>query len=231
MTDDELHRSFVEAILNDPDDEDARTVYADWLEQRGDPRGEYVRLEQQLVRIPARLATLAESLPADWLDAIGRRYDIVLTASGTSKIMTIVALRSVTGLGLADAKDLVDSVGPTRSVVIRENVERKAAEQIIAAFKDTDASLYMLSRGRNAKLVLDPTTDVVLMGGIDATNRVQAVNAVRRFTALDLAEAHAVVERNTRYVLAHNVPPARAREILEAFAGIAEVVLERPIGQ
>jgi uncharacterized protein (TIGR02996 family) len=41
MTDE---RAFLAAILQRPDDDATKLVYADWLEERGDPRGEYLRL-------------------------------------------------------------------------------------------------------------------------------------------------------------------------------------------
>jgi uncharacterized protein (TIGR02996 family) len=37
-------RAFLAAILERPDDDARKLVYADWLEERGDPRGEYLRL-------------------------------------------------------------------------------------------------------------------------------------------------------------------------------------------
>jgi uncharacterized protein (TIGR02996 family) len=37
-------RAFLAAILERPDDDATKLVYADWLEERGDPRGEYLRL-------------------------------------------------------------------------------------------------------------------------------------------------------------------------------------------
>jgi len=37
--------AFLQAILDDPDNDDLRLVYADWLEERGDPRGEFIRLQ------------------------------------------------------------------------------------------------------------------------------------------------------------------------------------------
>lgn len=36
-------RPFVQAILEEPDDEGARLIFADWLEERGDPLGEFLR--------------------------------------------------------------------------------------------------------------------------------------------------------------------------------------------
>jgi uncharacterized protein (TIGR02996 family) len=37
--------AFLEAILAAPDDDTLRLVYADWLEERGDPKGEFIRLQ------------------------------------------------------------------------------------------------------------------------------------------------------------------------------------------
>jgi uncharacterized protein (TIGR02996 family) len=40
--------AFLRAILDDPDDDAPRLVYADWLEERDDPRGEFIRLQCRL---------------------------------------------------------------------------------------------------------------------------------------------------------------------------------------
>jgi uncharacterized protein (TIGR02996 family) len=73
---------FIQAILADPDDTSIRLVYADWLEERGDPRGEFLRLEVALMNPPrdviawagmaARLRRLRPTLDRDWLIALGR---------------------------------------------------------------------------------------------------------------------------------------------------------------
>jgi uncharacterized protein (TIGR02996 family) len=55
MTDE---RAFMTAILERPDDDATKLVYADWLEEQGDPRGEYLRLmlkvRQERVVAPAQ---------------------------------------------------------------------------------------------------------------------------------------------------------------------------------
>src|SRR3954452_8559701 len=43
---------FLEAILEIPDDDTPRLAYADWLEGRGDPRGEFIRVQIDLERLP-----------------------------------------------------------------------------------------------------------------------------------------------------------------------------------
>jgi uncharacterized protein (TIGR02996 family) len=62
MTDD----AFVRAILAHPEDEATRLVYADWLEEQGDPRGEVVRLDIEMFHLSGevwqRLRTRQEEL-------------------------------------------------------------------------------------------------------------------------------------------------------------------------
>jgi uncharacterized protein (TIGR02996 family) len=50
VTEDEL----VAAVRADPDDDGPRLVYADWLSDRGDPRGELIGLHCKMARLPSR---------------------------------------------------------------------------------------------------------------------------------------------------------------------------------
>jgi uncharacterized protein (TIGR02996 family) len=55
------------AVLRDPDDEAVRLVYADWLEERGDPRGEFIRVQCELARIDAaRPVILSAHTSCSW---------------------------------------------------------------------------------------------------------------------------------------------------------------------
>jgi uncharacterized protein (TIGR02996 family) len=58
-----LEDAFLRAVLADPDDDEPRLVYADWLEERDDPRGEFIRLQCILARLagsdPIRAALAA----------------------------------------------------------------------------------------------------------------------------------------------------------------------------
>ena len=74
--------AFVQAITGSPDDDTSRLVYADWLEERGDPRGEFLRLECRLRALPEtseehlallpRLAELGGGADVRWLAAVCR---------------------------------------------------------------------------------------------------------------------------------------------------------------
>ncbi|WWO97122.1 MAG: 50S ribosomal protein L7/L12 [Candidatus Dasytiphilus stammeri] len=64
-------------------------------------------------------------------------FSIMLTAIGNNKIAVIKAVRGITGLGLKDAKDLVES-SPT---VIKENVSKEEAETLKKTLLQTGASI------------------------------------------------------------------------------------------
>jgi uncharacterized protein (TIGR02996 family) len=69
------HKAFIRAILSDPSDDTARLVYADWLDEHEDPRGEFLRLEVREARGELnthRLAELRSRLDPSWLMMVER---------------------------------------------------------------------------------------------------------------------------------------------------------------
>ena len=62
---------------------------------------------------------------------------VVLTAAGDKKIQVIKVVREVTGLGLKDAKELVDGAPKP----VKEGVTPEEAEAIKAKFADTGATV------------------------------------------------------------------------------------------
>ena len=51
MRDDE--QAFLAEILAAPDDDTPRLIWADWLEEQGDPRAEFIRVQCAAARLPA----------------------------------------------------------------------------------------------------------------------------------------------------------------------------------
>jgi large subunit ribosomal protein L7/L12 len=64
-------------------------------------------------------------------------FDVVLNAAGESKINVIKAVRAITGLGLKEAKDLVDGAPKT----VKEAISKDEAEKIAKELKDAGASV------------------------------------------------------------------------------------------
>ena len=64
-------------------------------------------------------------------------FDVVLTSAGASKINVIKVVREITGLGLKDAKDLVDNLPKP----VKEKVSKEDAEAVKAKLEEAGASV------------------------------------------------------------------------------------------
>ncbi|MBE5821898.1 MAG: 50S ribosomal protein L7/L12 [Clostridiales bacterium] len=66
-------------------------------------------------------------------------FTVVLKDAGASKINVIKVVRDATGLGLKEAKDLVDGAPKT----IKENVSKEEAEELKAKFTEAGATVEL----------------------------------------------------------------------------------------
>jgi large subunit ribosomal protein L7/L12 len=64
-------------------------------------------------------------------------FDVMLTSFGSSKVPVIKAVREITGLGLKEAKDLVESAPAT----VKEGVEQAEADELKAKLEAVGASV------------------------------------------------------------------------------------------
>ena len=62
-------------------------------------------------------------------------FDVILKDAGASKLNVIKVVRAATGLGLKDAKDLVDNCPKTR----KEAISKEDAEKLVAELKEAGA--------------------------------------------------------------------------------------------
>lgn len=92
--------------------------------------------------VSAAAAPMAVAMPAGGGDAGGAaeektEFDVILAAVGASKITVIKEVRTITGLGLKEAKDLVE--GAPKAV--KEAVSKDEAEQIKAKLEEAGATV------------------------------------------------------------------------------------------
>ena len=66
-------------------------------------------------------------------------FDVVITAAGDKKIQVIKVVRAVTGLGLKEAKDLVDGAPGT----VKEGVNKEEAESVKAQLEEAGATVEL----------------------------------------------------------------------------------------
>ena len=90
--------------------------------------------------VSAAAAPMAVAMPAGG-DAGGSveektEFDVILASAGASKINVIKEVRTITGLGLKEAKDLVE--GAPKAV--KEGVSKDEAEQIKAKLEEAGAT-------------------------------------------------------------------------------------------
>jgi len=92
--------------------------------------------------VSAAAAPMAVAMPAGGGDAGGAaeektEFDVVLTAAGASKINVIKEVRAITGLGLKEAKDLVEAAPKA----VKEGVSKDEADEIKGKLEEAGATV------------------------------------------------------------------------------------------
>jgi large subunit ribosomal protein L7/L12 len=89
---------------------------------------------------PAVMAGAVMAAPADAAPVEAQtEFDVVLKSGGANKINVIKVVRALTGLGLKEAKDLVDGAPKT----VKEAVSKDEAEKIAKELKDAGAEVEL----------------------------------------------------------------------------------------
>ena len=82
-------------------------------------------------------AAAAVAAPAAVAEEVEEKteFDVILKSAGASKLGVIKVVRAATGLGLKDAKDLVDNCPKT----LKEAISKEDAEKLVAELKEAGA--------------------------------------------------------------------------------------------
>ncbi|MBL9103227.1 MAG: ribosomal protein L7/L12 [Myxococcales bacterium] len=134
----------------------------------------------------------ADSEPAPDQGPEGDGLDVFLVAVGASKISVIKVVRELTGLGLKESKDLVESA-PT---LIQENTDRSRAEALQTQLVAVGAQVALRMSGSSEPAPEPEPTgerfDVVLTAA--GWKKIDVIKAVRMITDYGLKEAKDLVE-------------------------------------
>ncbi len=85
---------------------------------------------------PSAVAVAAAPAAGDAADAAPSSVNVVLTDAGAAKVNVIKAVKEITGLGLKEAKDIVDSCG-----TVKENVSMDEANELKAKLEEAGATV------------------------------------------------------------------------------------------
>jgi large subunit ribosomal protein L7/L12 len=100
------------------------------------------KLEEEWgVTAAAPVAVAAAAAPGDGAAAEEEQstFDVVLTETGGQKIQVIKVVRAVTGLGLKEAKDLVDGAPNP----VKEGLAKEEADQVKAQLEEAGATVEL----------------------------------------------------------------------------------------
>ena len=102
---------------------------------------ELVHTLEEVFGVSAAAAAVAAPAAGGAAEAAEEKteFDVILKEAGASKLNVIKVVRAVTGLGLKDAKDLVDNCPKT----LKEAVSKEDAEKIVAELKEAGAEAEM----------------------------------------------------------------------------------------
>ena len=102
---------------------------------------ELVHTLEEVFGVSAAAAAVAAPVAGAAAEAAEEKteFDVILKSAGASKLNVIKVVRAVTGLGLKDAKDLVDNCPKT----LKEAVSKEDAEKMIAELKEAGAEAEM----------------------------------------------------------------------------------------
>ena len=94
---------------------------------------ELVHTLEEVFGVSAAAAAVAAPAAGGAAEAAEEKteFDVILKDAGASKLNVIKVVRAVTGLGLKDAKDLVDNCPKT----LKEAVSKEDAEKMVAELK------------------------------------------------------------------------------------------------
>jgi large subunit ribosomal protein L7/L12 len=99
---------------------------------------ELVKALEEEFGVSAAATAVAVAGPAAAAEEVEEKteFDVILKDVGAEKIKVIKVVRELTGLGLKEAKDVVDGA-PSK---VKEGVNKEDAEKIVAAFKEVGAT-------------------------------------------------------------------------------------------
>jgi len=98
---------------------------------------ELIEAMEEKFGVTAAAAVVAGGAAGGDAAAEQTEFDVILTGAGANKVQVIKAVRGATGLGLKEAKGLVDSA----PAALKEGVDKAEAEALKAQLEEAGASV------------------------------------------------------------------------------------------
>ena len=96
---------------------------------------ELVHTLEEVFGVSAAAAAVAAPAAAAEVVEEKTEFDVILKSAGASKLNVIKVVRAATGLGLKEAKEIVDNAPKT----LKEAISKEDAEKLVAELKEAGA--------------------------------------------------------------------------------------------
>jgi large subunit ribosomal protein L7/L12 len=102
---------------------------------------ELVEAMEEKFGVSAAAVAAAPAAGAAGVEAVAEKdeFDVVMTSFGENKVSAIKAVRAITGLGLKEAKDMVEGAPST----IKEGASKAEAEEVKKQLEEAGASVEL----------------------------------------------------------------------------------------
>jgi ribosomal protein L7/L12 len=142
----------------------------------------------------------------------------------------IKVVREITGLGLRDAKDVVDAANNLKPNRLVMRLPRERAQELARKLVEAGATAGIVPFMENANLLPHPAPlppgGEVWLTTVSRDHPIPCIKVVREITGLGLKDAKDLVDRvrgGSSTLLARDVDLATATRIRQLFADIAEI--------
>lgn len=100
---------------------------------------ELIEAMEEKFNVSAAAAAVAVAAPAGAAAAAEEKteFDVIMTSFGANKVGVIKAVREITGLGLKEAKDLVEAA----PAAVKEGVDKKTADEMKKKLEEAGAKV------------------------------------------------------------------------------------------
>jgi uncharacterized protein (TIGR02996 family) len=231
-------RAFMEAIIQEPEEDSHRLIFADWLEEQDDPRSEFIRLQCELDRLEAgdperaacskREQELRQRHASEWASPIAR------LTSGFEFRRGFVERIRVDGADLLANAAALFRLAPVRALVLTagpDEVSRLAHVPQLARL----TSLDLRYRGPDAEALAEFLESPHLAGltslkirsnGTSAAAALQSARHLRQLTRLELSGSpRSRVEGYASFFERRSLPPLTELHLNDA--GVDDEVVGR----
>ena len=211
---------FIAAILESPDDDSIRLIYADWLDERGDPRGEFIRVQCELARLIGNTGHRQglESRERELLKSFRKEWDKSVDGvcrCGTRYRRGFIEEIEIRAEVFAANTDRLFGLAPINSVILRGGCGTDLNDAVTKAIADNSQLSKLNYFGIDDYIIRDSGAEAIA----SSTHLSNLITLTFSYTGIGswgaeaLAKSHILIKLATLELHANQIGDAGARAL------------------